>query len=64
MKIPITIFKKYPATFMLAAENKKTTFKTIIFPERTNQFHCAEIQTGPSKRKWRQLANKRDILEP
>ena len=28
---------------------EKKTFKRIIFPERANQFHCAEIQTGPSK---------------
>ena len=47
MKIPITIFKKYPATFMYVG--RKINFKRIFFPERANQIHCAEIQTGPSK---------------
>jgi hypothetical protein len=63
MKIPITIFKKYPATFMLAAENKKNFYKTN-FPWKIKSIPLCWNSDRAFEKKMAAVSKQKDILEP
>lgn len=62
MKIPITIFKKYPATFMLA--EKKTFKKNNFFLKLSKSIPLCWNSDRAFEKKMAAVSKQKDILEP